>query len=566
MARNDSRTRDGDDGSRMTALTRPFRRLFGRADTPTTDPAAPSTTTDTIEPAASPVDAGASAMPSVAVDIPDHDPLLAYLQSAPGPVDVARLELRSPAVTAMREAGVALVVPLVSQGELIGTLNLGPRLSEQDYSTDDRRLLTTLAAQAAPAIRVAQLVRDQAAEAAEKERLAQELRVATLIQQQFLPRELPHLPQWQIAAFYGPARAVGGDFYDFVAMPDGRIGIAVGDVTDKGVPAALVMARTHSVLRAEASRLTSPGEILSRANDLLVPEMPARMFVTCLFAVLDPATGRIVIANAGHNLPFVRTGDEISELRATGMPLGLLPGIRYEEVEGPIAPDSTVLLYSDGLIEAHDPDREMFGFDRLRTALAVDDAGSELLDRLLETLNAFTGPDHEQEDDITLVTLRRSAGVADDGAIPGPVALTAFSLPGVQGNEREAMDRVAVAVADLGLAPDRLERLKTAVSETAMNAIEYGSQDREDVPFDVDVSVGPADIVVRITDRALSGPVPSDAETPDLERKLAGEQKPRGWGLFLIEHMVDAMDVSTDDDAGTQTVTLRMAREEVRHG
>ena len=134
------------------------------------------------------------------------------------------------------------------------------------------------------------------------------MRVATLIQQQFLPRELPHLPEWQVAAYYGPARAVGGDFYDFIEMPDGRIGIAVGDVTDKGVPAALVMARTHSILRAEATRSDSPGEILGRANDLLVPEMPAQMFVTCLFAILDPATGRIVLANAGHNLPYVRTG------------------------------------------------------------------------------------------------------------------------------------------------------------------------------------------------------------------------------------------------------------------
>ena len=335
---------------------------------------------------------------------------------------MARLELDSPAVTALREAGVALVVPLVSQGELIGTLNLGPRLSEQDYSTDDRRLLTTLAAQAAPAIRVAQLVREQAAEAADRERLAQELRVATLIQQQFLPRELPQLPEWQIAAFYGPAQAVGGDFYDFVQMPDGRIGIAVGDVTDKGVPAALVMARTHSVLRAEASRLNSPGEILSRANDLLVPEMPAQMFVTCLFAVLDPPTGRIVIANAGHNLPFVRSGSDIGELRATGMPLGLLPGIRYEEIEGVIEPGSNVLLYSDGLVEAHDGARQMFGFERLRESLVGEDAGSELLDRLLETLRAFTGPDHEQEDDITLVTLRRSAGVAGAAGATEPAA------------------------------------------------------------------------------------------------------------------------------------------------
>ena len=547
----------------MTALTRPFRRLVDRS----TDGVEPAPDHDPLEPATdAPAGIAAAAgadLASIAVDIPEADPLFAYLQSAPGPVDVGRLELESPAVEALRDADVALVVPLVTQGELIGTLNLGPRLSEQDYSTDDRRLLATLAAQAAPAIRVAQLVREQAAEAAEKERLAQELRVATLIQQQFLPRELPRLPEWQIAAFYGPARAVGGDFYDFVELPDGRIGIAVGDVTDKGVPAALVMARTHSVLRAEASRLSSPGEILSRANDLLVPEMPARMFVTCLFAVLDPATGRIVIANAGHNLPFVRSGGTVTEIRATGMPLGLLPGIRYEEVEGTIAPDSNVLLYSDGLVEAHDPDREMFGFDRLRDALVVDDAGSELLDRLLETLRTFTGPDHEQEDDITLVTLRRSAGVADSSA--DSTALTSFSLPGLAGNDREAMDRVAAAVADLELPPDRVDRLKTAVSEAAMNAIEYGSHGRADVPFDVDVVVTRTDVIVRVTDRALSGPVPTDPETPDLERKLAGDQKPRGWGLFLIEHMVDAIDVSADEAAGTQTVTLRIAREEKRH-
>ena len=544
----------------MTALTRPIRRLLGR-----TDPdAVPS---DLVAPAvAEPASPGADAAPSIAVEIGESDPLLAYLQSAPGPVDVVRLELDSPAVRAMREAGVALVVPLVSQGELIGTLNLGPRLSEQEYSTDDRRLLTTLAAQAAPAIRVAQLVREQADEAAERERLAQELRVATLIQQQFLPRQLPELPQWQVAAFYGPARAVGGDFYDFVEMPDGRIGIAVGDVTDKGVPAALVMARTHSILRAEASRSSSPGEILSRANDLLVPEMPAKMFVTCLFAVLDPATGHIVLANAGHNLPFVRSGDTVTEIRATGMPLGLMPGIRYEETEDELGPDSNILLYSDGLIEAHDGGREMFGFDRLREALRIDDAGSDLLDRLLETLRTFTGTEHEQEDDITMVTLRRSAGVADPDASLESTALTAFSLPGLQGNEREAMDRVAAAIADLGLPTDRLERLKTAVSEAAMNAIEYGSQGNHDVPFDVEVAVTASDVVVRVTDRALSGAVPTDAETPDIERKLAGEQKPRGWGLFLIEHMVDAMDVTTDDDAGTQTVTLRLAREEASHG
>ena len=541
----------------MTELTRPLRRLLGRREG-----ALESRVSLALAPAA-----GAALAPnearSIAVEIAESDPLLAYLQTAPGPVEVAKLELNSPAVTALREAGVVLVVPLVSQGELIGTLNLGPRLSEQDYSTDDRRLLTTLAAQAAPAIRVAQLVREQAHEAAERERLEQEMRVATLIQQQFLPRELPNLPQWQIAAYYGPARAVGGDFYDFIQMRDGRIGIAVGDVTDKGVPAALVMARTHSILRAEASRSDSPGEILARANTLLEPEMPARMFVTCLFAILDPATGHIVLANAGHNLPYIRTNDGVVELRATGLPLGLMPGIRYDETEGVIAPGSNVLLYSDGLVEAHDTSSSMFGFPRLREAMTIDDAGSELLDRLLEELHAFTGPDWEQEDDITLVTLRRASGVSDHNG-EAATGTTAFSIPGEEGNERIVMDRVAAAVAGLGLSPARIERLKTAVSEATMNAIEYGSQGRSDVPVDVMVETTADAVLVRITDRALSGAVPSDAELPDIERKLAGAQKPRGWGLFLIKSMVDSMEVTTDGP--TQTVTLTMAREERTHG
>jgi serine phosphatase RsbU (regulator of sigma subunit)/anti-sigma regulatory factor (Ser/Thr protein kinase) len=541
----------------MTALNRPIRRLLGRA-APAAE--AVATTPDEAVPDQS---AAQPANDSIAFDIAESDPLLAYLQSAPGPVDVARLELDSPAVTAMREAGVALVVPLVSQGELIGTLNLGPRLSEQDYSTDDRRLLTTLAAQAAPAIRVAQLVREQAHEAAERERFEQEMRVATLIQQQFLPRELPKLPQWQVAAYYGPARAVGGDFYDFIEMPGGRIGIAVGDVTDKGVPAALVMARTHSILRAEASRSDSPGEILARANELLVPEMPARMFVTCLFAILDPRTGRIVLANAGHNLPYVRTDSGVVELRATGMPLGLMADVTYDETEGVIAPGSNVLLYSDGLVEAHDRSQEMFGFPRLRQAMAIDDAGSDLLDRLLEDLHTFTGSAWEQEDDITLVTLRRASGVADHTDDARTVK-TGFAIPGEQGNERLAMDRVAAVVADLGIAPARLERLKTAVSEATMNAIEYGSQGRAEVTVDVEVEATPDAVIVRITDRALSGSVPADAEQPDIDLKLAGAQKSRGWGLFLIKNMVDSMDVT--GDASTQTVTLTMARKELTDG
>src|SRR6266545_3732208 len=346
----------------------------------------------------------------VELDIAPNDPLLAYFTGGHGTVDLDGLELDSPALAALRAEGTRLAVPLVSQGELIGLLRLGPRRSEQDYSYDDRKLLDDLATHAAPAIRVAQLVRQQQAELRQRERIEQELKVAQLIQQQFLPRELPDLPGWQVAAYYRPARAVGGDFYDFIELPGGQAGIVVGDVADKGVPAALVMATTHSVLRAEAPRLVNPAEVLERANELLIDEMPPYMFATCLYAVLDPASGRLRFANAGHNLPYLHSQGEVTDLRATGMPLGLLPGMRYEEREATLQPGDRLLLHSDGLAEAHAPDRQMFGFPRLAKLCAHPGSGEALIDRLLAELAGFTGPGWEQEDDITLVTLQRLGG------------------------------------------------------------------------------------------------------------------------------------------------------------
>jgi len=307
----------------MTALTGSFRRRFlGRSS------AAERSSRRSTEPVAAPADEVAP------VDIAPNDPLLAYLQSASGAVDVETLELDSPGVTALKAAGVKLAVPLVSQGELIGVLNLGPRRSEQEYSTDDRKLLDNLAAQAAPALRVGQLVRQQEAEARTRQRFEQELEVARLIQQNFLPKRLPELAGWQIAAYYRPAREVGGDFYDVIPLSGGQIGFVIGDVTDKGVPAALVMAATRSVLRASAQRLINPREVLERVNEHLCPDMPAKMFVTCLYGVLEPATGRFRFANAGHDLPYLRSrGGRCEELRVRRMPLGLMPGMEYEEKE-----------------------------------------------------------------------------------------------------------------------------------------------------------------------------------------------------------------------------------------
>jgi serine phosphatase RsbU (regulator of sigma subunit)/anti-sigma regulatory factor (Ser/Thr protein kinase) len=533
---------------RMTALTRSFRlKLKGRGRGPVDADAAievaPAAATDTPERAP--------------VEIGPNDPLLAYFQSASEAVDIDELELDSPALRELKAAGVKLAVPLVSKGELIGVLNLGPRLSEQDYSSDDRKLLDKLAAQAAPALRVAQLVREQKAEAATRQRFEQELEVARLIQQNFLPRELPDLPGWQIAAYYRPAREVGGDFYDVIPLPDGRVAFVVGDVTDKGVPAALVMSATRSVLRASAQRLVEPGAVLERVNDHLCPDMPEKMFVTCLYGVLDPVTGHLRFANAGHDLPYVKTAEGVVELRARGMPLGLMPGMAYEEKEATLEPGDSVLLHSDGIVEAHDPERDMFGFPRLKETMADVAGGQELIDRVLSDLEAFTGAEAEQEDDITMVTLQRSAGVAHVSGSSNGSVLADFELPSAPGNERQAMELVERAVADIGLGSARLERLKTAVAEATMNAMEHGNEYRPDRPVSIRVLHSADRLRVQVTDQGGAGEL-AETEAPDLEAKLEGRQKPRGWGLFLIEEMVDEARVTSEGGGRTVELVMRL--------
>ncbi len=538
----------------MTALTRSFRRRLSRRS------AAAGTGADDGTVGENAAVAVGAAPEQAPVEIAPNDPLLAYFQDANEAVDVDALELDSPALRELKAAGVRLAVPLVSQGELIGVLNLGPRLSAQNYSSDDRKLLDSLAGQAAPALRVGQLVREQQAEAATRQRYEQELEIARLIQQNFLPKELPDLDGWQIAAFYRPAREVGGDFYDVIPLPAGRVGFVVGDVTDKGVPAALVMSATRTILRASATRLVEPGQVLEAVNEHLCPDMPEKMFVTCLYGVLDPDTGMLRFANAGHDVPYVKTAQGVVELRARGMPLGLLPGMAYEEKEMVLAPGDSVLLHSDGIVEAHTPAREMYGFPRLKETVGNRPDDRELIEFVLADLEAFTGPDAEQEDDITMLTLERTAA-AHAQADPDHVELLAeFELPSEPGNERLAIAHVERAVAALTLPPTRLERLKTAVGEATMNAIEHGNENIAERPVSIRVLHSPGRLSVQVADMGSAGELP-ESEMPDIEAKLAGLQTPRGWGLFLIDSMVDETRVTNDARGHTLELVLHLEGE-----
>ncbi len=342
------------------------------------------------------------------IKVADADSLIAYVLGHSGTLEIDRLQLDSPVLQEMKLRGAEIILPLASQGELLGLLILGLHLKGETYTREEFVILDTLAPQVAPALRVAQMVQAQQAQVGEHERIEQELRTAQEIQHTFLPKDVPAIRGWQLVPYYQSAREVGGDFYDFLPFEDGRLGLVIGDVAGKGIPAALVMTATRTMIRTAAQETASPGEVFARANELLYAEIPARMFVTCFYAILDPTSGFMRYANAGHDLPYRRCKEGVSELRATGMPLGLMPGSLYEEHEVTIAFGESLLFYTDGLVEAHNPRREMFGFPRLKTLLEKQSDGTLLFNLLLSELKNFTGEAWEQEDDITLVTLQRT--------------------------------------------------------------------------------------------------------------------------------------------------------------
>jgi serine phosphatase RsbU (regulator of sigma subunit)/predicted ester cyclase len=246
----------------------------------------------------------------------------------------------------------------------------------------------------------------------ERERVEQELQVARRIQHALLPGAVPTLAGWKISPYYQPAHEVGGDFYDFLSLADGRVGLVIGDVSGKGVPAAVLMASTQSVLRALAQRGSpSPSRVLAEANEVLCTYIPPNMFVTCFYAILELESGRFIYANAGHTLPCCRRhdGGQTDELVARGMPLGLMPGMTYEEKETTLMPGDGVLFCTDGLVEAHGRRGEMFGTPRLRRLVSdYPTTGMGLAAVLVEELERLTGEGQEQEDDVTLLTLERS--------------------------------------------------------------------------------------------------------------------------------------------------------------
>jgi sigma-B regulation protein RsbU (phosphoserine phosphatase) len=246
--------------------------------------------------------------------------------------------------------------------------------------------------------------------------LQNELGIAAKMQQSILPTEFPTGPDYSIYANMEPARDVGGDFYDVINLENGRIGLAVADVSDKGVPAAMMMMSSRTLLKGAAIGIQDPGRVLGEVNELLHADNDAAMFVTVFYVVYDPATGEFTYANGGHNPPLVIHADGSSVVLplTDGIALGVAPGIDYQRRTEIIAAGDTVLLYTDGITEAMNQANEQFGMERLREifATAPPQDSREANERIFQAVHDFVG-NTAQSDDITCLTLHRTGGGLD---------------------------------------------------------------------------------------------------------------------------------------------------------
>ena len=242
----------------------------------------------------------------------------------------------------------------------------------------------------------------------EKERLERELQVAAEIQTSILPQELPQVPGYDFGACMVPARMVGGDLYDVFPLDHERMGVLIGDVTDKGIPAAIFMARTHALIMVEAGHGGSPGEILLRANRHLIKLQQADQFVTVLFGILEYRSGEMDLARAGHEFPLLVSDDGRVERipHGTGQPIGILDSPRIDEQKFTLPAGATLLFFTDGVTDCANPQGEQFGYEQLNTALSAlaGRGGQETCDLLLETLKQYQA-DASQSDDIAMVAI-----------------------------------------------------------------------------------------------------------------------------------------------------------------
>jgi len=313
---------------------------------------------------------------------------------------------------ALRELQTQLLLPVEMNSRLLGVISLGPKKSEAPYSQGDLQLLSAVASQTGLALENADLSEKIRSEIAQRERVNRELEIARDVQQHLFPQKLPCVDGLDFAGYCRPAEGVGGDYYDFVRLTDGCMGVAIGDVSGKGIAAALMMASLQASLRGQTIKPAETlGEMVGLINKLVYEASAENRYATFFYAEYNPQTRVLRYVNAGHNSPMIlrqaNGNSEIIRLSDGGMVIGLFPDCKFRESRVVLAPGDVFLAYTDGISEAMDSSDEEFGEDRLIAALGEHKArtAADLISEILERVDRFTAG-AKQHDDMTLVAVR----------------------------------------------------------------------------------------------------------------------------------------------------------------
>jgi sigma-B regulation protein RsbU (phosphoserine phosphatase) len=301
-----------------------------------------------------------------------------------------------------------LLLPLASKKELLGFIGLGPKKSGEPYSPSDTQLLRTVASQTGLALENSRLSEAIAAETAQREMLSREIEIAREVQQRLFPQTMPEIAEMSYAGHCRPARGVGGDYYDFLELPNGCLGIAIGDVSGKGIPAALLMASLQASVRGQSySRGNDVAGLMANVNRLVYDASPSNRYATFFYAQFDPATRRMIYVNGGHNPPMVLRGEETIRLEAGGPPVGLFRPAQYEQAEVQLDPGDLLVLFTDGISEAENPANDEWGEDALEASARACNgiAPAEAIERIMRNADQFVAG-APQHDDMTLVVAR----------------------------------------------------------------------------------------------------------------------------------------------------------------
>lgn len=455
-----------------------------------------------------------------------------------------------------------LCVPIKnSDGDIIGVIQVLNK-KQGVFDSLDEEMIMALTGSAAVAIDNARFHEASL----NQERLKKDLEFARTIQEGFLPESPPKVPGWNFASKYRPAQEVGGDFYDFIPVSKDLMGVLIGDVSGKGVPAALYMARLMSDFRFYATGLSSPGDIMGQINQILVERSRRGMFVTLCYILIHLEEGNLTMVNAGHLSPLIRNNSgRVKPLEGSAnTPLGIIEDQTFNEIHYKMEPGESLALITDGIIEAKNPKGTLFGEKRLNRIIASPfRSASKLSSLILDGVTRFA-KGAAQHDDLTLVCFKRNKGAhktvkakeAGEGGKEDLVRLQIKSDPRYLALVRRNLEYLLVQ--DEVLDQD-IRKIVLAVDEAAANVIRYAYGGAKDQVMDFEFNISAKWLTIRIRDYGQK-PDPKKIKPRDLD-----DIRPGGLGTRFMREVMDDVDYDTSPETGT-LLTMRKSRSSIKGG